>query len=129
MIQLANDNRKYLQLLGLKVKLIDVHKNRMLDLVLLLCNAYFTYSQKLFLQVQGIFMGCKVSPLLAIARVYSFEKCVLFADAHYLNIPYGRYSTSKRLVTLRNARRLYLYLHANIKLWNCTVIITRNGNI
>ena len=84
-IQLANDNRNYLQLLGLK--LIDVHK--ILDLVL--CNAYFTYSQKLFLQVQGIFMGCKVSPLLAIARVYSFEKRVLFADAHYINIPYGRY--------------------------------------
>ena len=35
-----------------------------------------------------------------------------------------RYSaSSKLLVTLRKARRLYL--HANIKLCNCTVIITR----
>ena len=97
MIQLANDNRNYLQLLGLK--LIDVH--RILDLVL--CNAYFTYSQKLFLQVQGIFMGCKVSPLLAIARVYSFEKRVLFADAHYINIPYGRYVDDA--YTLASSRR------------------------
>ena len=81
---LANHNCSSMKLLSLK--LVDVHK--ILDLVL--CNAYFTYSQKIFLQVQGIFMGCKVSPLLAIARVYSFEKRFLFADVNYISIPYGR---------------------------------------
>ena len=63
-IQLANDNRNYLQLLGLK--LIDVHK--ILDLVLF--NAYFTYSQKLFLQVQGIFMGCPSQKLLGAPKTF-----------------------------------------------------------
>ena len=36
-------------------------------------------------------MDCKVSPLLAIVRVYSFEKRVLFANANYISIPHGRY--------------------------------------
>ena len=67
-----------------------MHKiHKILDLVL--CNAYFTYSQKISLQVQGIFMDCKVSPLLAIVRVNSFEKRVLFANANYISIPHGRY--------------------------------------
>ena len=36
-------------------------------------------------------MGCKVSPLLAIIRVYAFEKRVLYVDQHYISVPYGRY--------------------------------------
>ena len=46
---------------------------------------------KLYLQLVGLFMGCKVSPLLAIIRVYTFEKRVLYVDQHYISVPYGRY--------------------------------------
>ena len=63
----------------------------------------------------------------ALARNNLFGKTVvsLFKELYiYIYIYMYIYSTSsKLLVTLRNARRLYL--HANIKLRNCTVIITR----
>ena len=36
-------------------------------------------------------MGCKVSPLLAIVRVYTFEKRILYVDQNYISLPYGRY--------------------------------------
>ena len=36
-------------------------------------------------------MGCKESPLLAIIRVYTFEKRALYVDQHYISVPYGRY--------------------------------------
>ena len=36
-------------------------------------------------------MSCKVSPLLAFARVYSFEKLVPFGDTHYINLLQGRH--------------------------------------
>ena len=36
-------------------------------------------------------MGCKVSPLLAIVRVYTFEKLILYVDQNYISLPYGRY--------------------------------------
>ena len=83
-IQLANDNRNYLQLLGLK--LIDVHK--ILDLVL--CNTYFTAKSSF----------CKFKESSWVVRCHHYwpsQECThlknafFFADAHYINIPYGRY--------------------------------------
>ena len=74
-----------LVLLGLK--LVDLHK--ILNAVL--HNAYFTYNGRLYQQLVGLFMGCKVSPLLAIVRVYTFEKRILYVDQNYISLPYGRY--------------------------------------
>ena len=82
---MASEYKHSLSLLGLK--LVDLH--RILDTVL--SNAYFTYNTKLYLQLVGLFMGCKVSPLSAIIRVYTFEKRVLYVDHHYISVPYGRY--------------------------------------
>ena len=85
MMAMASEYKHSLSLLGLK--LVDLH--RILDTVL--SNAYFTYNRKLYLQLVGLFMGSKVSPLLAIITVYTFEKRVLYVDQHYISVPNGRY--------------------------------------
>ena len=81
---MVSEYKHSLSLLGLK--LVDLH--RILDTVL--SNTYFAYN-KLYLQLVGLFMGCKVSPLLAIIRVYTFEKRVFYVDQHYISVLYGRY--------------------------------------
>ena len=83
--EFAAENEDCLDLLGLK--LVDVHE--MLDLIL--SNAFFTYHGKLYLQLIGLFMGCKPSPIIAIIRVYMFEKRSIYTDINFLNKPYGRY--------------------------------------
>ena len=84
-IDFAAENEDYLDLLGLK--LVDVHE--MLDLIL--SNAFFTYNGELYLQLIGLFMGCKPSPIIAIIRVYMFEKRSIYTDINFLNKPYGPY--------------------------------------
>ena len=74
---MADEYHHSLVLLGLK--LVDLHK--ILNAVL--HNAYFTYNGRLYQQLVGLFMGCKVSPLLAIVRVYTFEKRILYVDQNY----------------------------------------------
>ena len=57
-------------------------------------NAYFTFDNCMYLQLVGLFMGCKPSPLGAITRVYMFERRSIYIDPHFLPITsllYGRY--------------------------------------
>ena len=83
-IEFAADNLETLDLL--RLQLVDVHE--MLEIVL--GNAFFTYQGKLYLQLTGLFMGCKPSPIVAIIRVYIFERSI-YTDINFLNMPYGRY--------------------------------------
>ena len=36
-------------------------------------------------------MGCKPSPIVAIIRIYIFERRSIYTDVNFLNKPYGRY--------------------------------------
>ena len=55
-------------------------------------NAYFCFDNRLYLQLIGLFMGCKPSPLGAIIRVYMFERNSIYIDIHYLPLLfYKRY--------------------------------------
>ena len=67
-INLAAENQESLDFFGLQ--LVDVHE--MLEIVL--TSSYFAYDSQLYLQLLGLFMGCKPSPIGAIVRVYTFEK-------------------------------------------------------
>ena len=84
-IEFAAVNLETLDLLGLQ--LVDVHE--MLESVL--GNAFFTYQGKLYLQLTGLFMGCKPSPIVAIIRVYIFGRRSIYTDINFLSKPYGRY--------------------------------------
>ena len=44
-----------------------------------------------FLQLVGLFMGCKPSPVCAIVRIYSFERRSIYLDTTYISTPYGKY--------------------------------------
>ena len=67
-IALLDENKTHINLYGLK--LIDIQE--MLECVL--GDAFFTYNSRVFLQLVGLFMGCKPSPIYAIVRIYSFER-------------------------------------------------------
>ena len=87
-IEMAEEHISLLDLYGLQ--LVDVHQ--MLEVVF--GNAYFRFDNKLHLQLVGLFMGCKPSPIGAIIRVYMFERRSIYVDSHYLPIVsmfYGRY--------------------------------------
>ena len=66
-----------LNLYGLQ--LVDIHQ--ILELVF--GNAYFCFDNKLYVQLIGLFMGCKPSPIGAIIRVYMFEKNSIYIDTYY----------------------------------------------
>ena len=83
-ISLATEHRDMLNLYGLQ--LVDIHQ--ILELVF--GNAYFCFDNKLYVQLIGLFMGCKPSPIGAIIRVYMFEKNSIYIDTHYLPF-YKRY--------------------------------------
>ena len=85
-ISFATEHQDKLQLYGLQ--LVDLHQ--MLELVF--GNAYFCFDNRLYLQLIGLFMGCKPSPLGAIIRVYMFERNSIYIDIHYLPLLfYKRY--------------------------------------
>ena len=86
-IALADEHQESLDFFGLQ--LVDVHE--MLETVL--SNSYFIYDSQLYLQLLGLFMGCKPSPIGAIVRVYTFERRSIYIDPHYLPLVtvYGRY--------------------------------------
>ena len=86
-INLAAEHLDSLDLFGLE--LTDVHE--ILETVL--TNAYFAFDNHLYMQLLGLFMGCKPSPIGAIVRVYTFERRSIYIDAHYLplSVTYGRY--------------------------------------
>ena len=74
-----------LNLYGLQ--LADIHQ--ILELVF--GNAYFCFDNKLYVQLIGLFVGCKPSPIGAIIRVYMFKKNSIYIDTHYLPF-YKRYA-------------------------------------
>ena len=87
---MATEYRDKLDTLGLT--LTEIHQ--ILDIVL--GQSYFTFNQRLYIQLQGLFMGCSTSPICAIVRMYMFEKRSIYMDVYYLNNPiiqlfYGRY--------------------------------------
>ncbi|KAL5260782.1 hypothetical protein ACHWQZ_G010811 [Mnemiopsis leidyi] len=86
-ISLASEHENSLQMFGME--LVDVHE--MQELVF--TSSYFTFNQKLYQQLLGLFMGCKPSPIGAIVRVHTFERRSVYIDPHYLPIVtvYGRY--------------------------------------
>ena len=63
--------------------LTEVH----LMLELVLSNSFFTYNDKLYLQLVGLFMGCMPSPLGAVIRMYNFIPNSIFTDTYYLSSP------------------------------------------
>ena len=84
-IAFMDEHKSHINLYGLK--LIDIEE--MLELVL--GDAYFTYNSRVFLQLVGLFMGCKPSPVCAIVRIYSFERRSIYLDTTYISTPYGKY--------------------------------------
>ena len=75
-----------LDLLG--ITLTDVHK--ILDHIL--SNSFFTFDNKLYQQLDGLFMSLRPSPVLAIVRMYYLEKNSIYLGVIISPIPfYGRY--------------------------------------
>ena len=80
-IEMAAEHVGSLDLLGLT--LVEVHQ--ILELVL--GSSYFTFDNKLYLQLVGLFMGCKPSPIGAVVRMYIFAKRSIYIDPYYLSSP------------------------------------------
>ena len=104
-IEFAAENKSSLPLCG--ITLTDIHE--ILELVL--GDWYFCYNNRVYLQLIGLFMGCKQSPICAIIRIYSFEKRSIFTDISYISVPYGRYIddayTMTRTVQLQAATNYF----------------------
>ena len=84
-ITLADEHKSSLCFYGLK--LLDIQE--MLEIVL--GDSFFIYNHRVFRQLIGLFMGCKPSPICAIARVYTFERRSVYTDIAYISAPYGKY--------------------------------------
>ena len=92
-IEFAAEHKSSLPLCG--ITLTDIHE--ILELVL--GDSYFRYNNRVYLQLIGLFMGCKPSPICAIIRIYSFEKRCIFTDISYISVPYGRYIDDAYTIT------------------------------
>ena len=57
----------------------------MLELVL--SKSFFTYNNKLYLQLVGLLIGCMSSPLGAVIRIYNFIRNSIFTGTYYLSSP------------------------------------------
>ena len=84
-VALASEHKSTLCFYGLKLS--DVQE--VLETVL--GDSFFTYNQRVFKQLIGLFMGCKPSPICAIVRVYTFERRSVYTDVSYISAPYGKY--------------------------------------
>ncbi len=72
----------------LGITLTDVHM--ILDHIL--SNSFFTFDNKLYQQLDGLFMGLRPSPVLAIVRMYYLEKNSIYLGLIISPVPfYGRY--------------------------------------
>ena len=47
-----------------------------------LSNSFFTFNHRLYRQVFGAFIGCSISPPVAIIRVHALEKHSIYTDLH-----------------------------------------------
>ena len=73
------------------LKLVDLQK--LVEVVM--GNSYFMFSGRLYVQIDGTFIGCSASPPCAIITVYWLEKHSIYIDPYYIQNPislfYGRY--------------------------------------
>ena len=83
-LEFAEQHFDKLETFGLK--LVDIHQ--LLEQTL--GNSYFTYNQKLYIQILGLAMGGRPSPIIATIRIYKLERASLFMDLR-LHIYYKRY--------------------------------------
>ena len=60
------------------LKLVDLHQ----ILETILSNSFFTFNRRLYKQIFGAFIGCSISPPIAIIRVHVLEKHNIFTDLH-----------------------------------------------
>ena len=84
-MEFASEHEDDLDLLGLK--LTDIH----LILDHILANSYFTYDRELYIQLDGLFMGLRPSPIGAVVRMYTLERESIFIDIRRLPVYYKRY--------------------------------------
>ena len=88
-LEFAAEHIEYLDLWSLS--LTDVH----IILNLVLFKSFFTFNNRLYQQLVGLFMGCIPIPLAAVIRVFSFERRSIYTDTYYLSNPvhlfFGRY--------------------------------------
>ena len=81
MIEFAAENIKNLDLWGLT--LTELHQ--ILDLVL--SESFFIYNNRLYKQLQGLFMGCRPAPFGAVNKLYKCERLSVYVDVYYLTHP------------------------------------------
>ena len=68
------------------LRLSDI--KQLLDVVF--SNCYFVYDSIVYLQLLGLFMGLRPSPIGAIVRVYTFERNSIYIDVTFITC-YARY--------------------------------------
>ena len=71
-------------------RLVDLHQ--IMETVL--SNSFFTFNRRLYRQVFGAFIGCSISPPVAIIRVHALEKRSIYTDLHItagIRLYYKRY--------------------------------------
>ena len=52
----------------------------------ILSNSFFSFDNKLYKQVDGLFMGLRSSPPIAVIRLWSFVRDSVYTDTRYLHI-------------------------------------------
>ena len=52
----------------------------------ILSNSFFSFDNKLYKQVDGLFMGLRPSPPIAVIRLWSFVRDSVYTDTRYLHI-------------------------------------------
>ena len=62
------------------LKLVDLHQ----ILETILSNSFFTFNRRLYKQIFGAFIGCSISPPVAIIWVHVLEKHSIFTDLHII---------------------------------------------
>ena len=75
-IEFASESWDQIDTYGLK--LVDLHQ----ILETILSNSFFTFNRRLYKQIFGAFIGCSISPPVAIIRVRVLEKRSIFTDLH-----------------------------------------------
>ena len=100
-MELAEENRNHLQLLGLT--LTDVHE--LLETSLL--NSYFVYDRQVYVQRVGFFMGVRPAPIGAIIKMWKLERSSIYTDLRISPLFYGRFYDDLSSIT-SNSRRAQL---------------------
>ena len=52
----------------------------------ILSNSFFSFDNKLYKQVDGLFMGLRPSPTIAVIRLWLFVRDTVYTDTRYLHI-------------------------------------------